>query len=127
MKASTISSHPFLQKTLCLVLLACLIAGCVAIGGGNQTAFAETAELSPADLYEQNVNSTVGITISGETSSRYGYGYTYQASGSGFIITTSAVPRPSRSRPMITTPTMQRSSVMMQATTSPSSRLTLRI
>ena len=87
MKAFTISSHPFLQKTLCLVLLACLIAGCVAIGGGNQTAFAESAELSPADLYEQNVNSTVGITISGETSSRYGYGYTYQASGSGFIIT----------------------------------------
>lgn len=87
MKAFTISSHPFLQKALCLVLLACLIAGCVAIGGGNQTAFAETADLSPADLYEQNVNSTVGITISGETSSRYGYGYTYQASGSGFIIT----------------------------------------
>ena len=82
-----ISSHPFLQKTLCLVLLACLIAGCVAIGGGSQSAFAETSELSPADLYEQNVNSTVGITISGETSSRYGYGYTYQASGSGFIIT----------------------------------------
>ena len=87
MKTFTISSHPFLQKTLCLVLLACLIAGCVAIGGGNQTAFAEAANLSPADLYEQNVNSTVGITISGETSSRYGYGYTYQASGSGFIIT----------------------------------------
>ena len=43
MKAFTISSHPFLQKTLCLVLLACLIAGCVAIGGGNQTAFAEAA------------------------------------------------------------------------------------
>ncbi len=42
--------------------------------------------LSPADLYEQNVNSTVGITISARTSSRYGYGYTYQASGSGFII-----------------------------------------
>ena len=45
-----------------------------------------SAELSPADLYEQNVNSTVGITISAKTSSRYGYGYTYQASGSGFII-----------------------------------------
>ena len=87
MKTSAISSHPFLQKTLCLVLLACLIAGCVAIGGGSQSAFAETSELSPADLYEQNINSTVGITISGETSSRYGYGYTYQASGSGFIIT----------------------------------------
>ena len=43
-------------------------------------------ELSPADLYEQNVNSTVGITISARTTSRYGYGYTYEASGSGFII-----------------------------------------
>ena len=86
MKTSVISSHPLLQKTLCLVLLACLIAGCVTIGGGTQTAYAESAELSPADLYEQNVNSTVVFTISGETSSRYGYGYTFQASGSGFII-----------------------------------------
>ena len=80
-------SHTFLQKTLALVLLACLIAGCIAVGG-TQTAFAaESPELSPADLYEQNVNSTVGITISGETTSRYGYGRTYEASGSGFIIT----------------------------------------
>lgn len=86
MKTFAANSHSLLQKTLCLVLLACLIAGCVVIGG-THTAFAESAELSPADLYEQNVNSTVGITISGETTSRYGYGYTYQASGSGFIIT----------------------------------------
>ena len=79
-------SHTFLQKTLALVLLACLIAGCIAVGG-TQTAFAaESPELSPADLYEQNVNSTVGITISGETTSRYGYGRTYEASGSGFIL-----------------------------------------
>ncbi len=86
MKASIFYSHPFLQKTLCLVLLAFLIAGCVLVGG-VQTASAESAEFSPADLYEQNVNSTVGITISGKTTSRYGYGYTYRASGSGFIIT----------------------------------------
>ena len=51
-------------------------------GTGSRAA----AELSPADLYEQNVGSTVGITISARTTSRYGYGYTYQASGSGFII-----------------------------------------
>lgn len=88
MKSFPVVSHPFLQKALCLVLLAGLIAGCVLVGG-TQTAFAETSELSPADLYEQNVNSTVGITTSGKakTNSRYGYGYTYQASGSGFIIT----------------------------------------
>ena len=80
-------SLPLLQKTLCLLLLAGLIAGFSAVGGRTQTAFAEAAVLSPADLYEQNVNSTVGITTSGKTTSRYGYGYTYQASGSGFIIT----------------------------------------
>ena len=55
--------------------------------GGATAASAESPELSPADLYEQNVNSTVGITTSGKTDSRYGYGYTFQAAGSGFIIT----------------------------------------
>ena len=85
-KASTVFSHSFLQKTLCVVLLACLIVGCALIGGVS-TAYAETEDLSLADLYEENVVSTVGITISGRTNSRYGYGYTYQASGSGFIIT----------------------------------------
>ena len=86
MKASTVFSHSFLQKTLCVVLLACLIVGCALIRGVS-TAYAETEDLSLADLYEENVVSTVGITISGRTNSRYGYGYTYQASGSGFIIT----------------------------------------
>ena len=86
MKATSASFRPFLQKTLCLVLLACMLAGCFLIGG-SQTASAESAELSPADLYEQNVRSTVGITTSGKITSRYGYGYTYKASGSGFIVT----------------------------------------
>ena len=86
MKASTVFSRSFLQKTLCVVLLACLVVGCALIGGVS-TAYAETEDLSLADLYEENVVSTVGITISGRTNSRYGYGYTYQASGSGFIIT----------------------------------------
>ena len=75
-----------LSRAIALVLLVCLVGGMLLIGT-SQKAFAAEEELSPADLYEQNVNSTVGITISGETSSRYGYGYTYQASGSGFIIT----------------------------------------
>ena len=86
MKTSPVKIHPFLQKTLCLLLLAGLLIGCGLVGGVS-TAYAETREISAADLYEQNVNSTVGITTSGRTSSRYGYGYTYQASGSGFIIT----------------------------------------
>ena len=81
------ASRTFLQKTLALVLLVCLIGGCLAVGGAKTAYAAESPELSPADLYEQNVNSTVGITISGETTSRYGYGRTYQATGSGFIIT----------------------------------------
>ena len=41
--------------------------------------------LSFADIYEQNVNSTVGITISG-TTNYWGYQTQYAASGSGFIV-----------------------------------------
>ena len=97
MKASVVSSHPVLQKTLCLILLASLLAGCFLVSGcssasaesaepAEAAASSARAELSPADLYEQNVKSTVGITTSGKMTSMYGYGYTYQASGSGFII-----------------------------------------
>ncbi len=87
MKAVNLSNHTFLQRFFSVILLCSLIAGLV-LAGGSQTAYADSGELSAADLYEQNVNSTVGITISAKTNSRYGYGYTYQASGSGFIITT---------------------------------------
>ena len=86
MKTAGILSRASLTRLISVLLLCCLIAGAVLIGG-SQKALAEHEELSPADLYEQNVNSTVGITISAKTTSRYGYGYTYQASGSGFIIT----------------------------------------
>ena len=86
MKASAVSSRPVLQKTLSLLLLVAVFASCILMGGAT-AASAESPELSPADLYEQNVNSTVGITTSGKTDSRYGYGYTFQAAGSGFIIT----------------------------------------
>ncbi len=85
MKTVRFESHPMLQKLLSLLLLCALIAGFTSFGG-SQAAYAESGELSPADLYEQNVNSTVGITISARMNSRYGYGYTYEASGSGFII-----------------------------------------
>ena len=111
MKTAPLSSHSALWKVLSIVLIIALILGAV-LFGASQKAHADfdyeaestaaeaddaraaldarvttpSAELSPADLYEQNVNSTVGITISARTTSRYGYGYTYQASGSGFII-----------------------------------------
>ena len=42
--------------------------------------------LSAADIYEQNVNSTVGVTITG-TLNYWGYQSEYAASGSGFIVT----------------------------------------
>ena len=81
------NSTRFFTKVISLVLFCCLVGG-FAFASVGSTAQAETPmELSPADIYEMNVNSTVGITISGQTTSRYGYGYTYQASGSGFIIT----------------------------------------
>ena len=85
MKAPVVSSHPVLHKTLCLLLLVAVFASCILMGGAT-AASAESPELSPADLYEKNVVSTVGITTSGKISSRFG-GYTFQAAGSGFIIT----------------------------------------
>ena len=86
MKKSTVSAGLF-GKIIAVVLLCCLVGG-FAAAGSNSTALAEDRQpLTPAEVYEQNVNSTVGITISGQTTSRYGYGYTFQAAGSGFIIT----------------------------------------
>jgi serine protease Do len=85
MKTAFLSSHTTLQKLLSILLLGALIFGAVLLVS-PQKADAAYEELSPADLYDQNVNSTVGITISAKMNSRYGYGYTYEASGSGFII-----------------------------------------
>ena len=85
MKTAFLSSHTILQKLLSFLLLGALIFGAVLLVS-PQKADAAYEELSPADLYDQNVNSTVGITISAKMNSRYGYGYTYEASGSGFII-----------------------------------------
>ena len=44
-------------------------------------------ELSAADIYEANVNSTVGITTSEVTTNRWGQTTTNAAAGSGFIYT----------------------------------------
>ena len=85
MKTVQLKKPAAIKKLLSIVLLCSLIFGVTVIGTSN-TAYASFDELSPADLYEENVNSTVGITISAKTTSRYGYGYTYEASGSGFII-----------------------------------------
>ena len=85
MKTVQLKNPAAIKKLLSIVLLCSLIFGVTVIGTSN-TAYAAFDELSPADLYEENVNSTVGITISAKTTSRYGYGYTYEASGSGFII-----------------------------------------
>lgn len=52
-----------------------------------QTASIDTAKLlTPAQVYAQNVNSTVGITTS-ITTNYFGYQTTSAASGSGFILT----------------------------------------
>ena len=85
MKTVQLKNPAAIKKLLSIVLLCSLIFGVTVIGTSN-TAYAAFDELSPADLYEENVNSTVGITMSAKTTSRYGYGYTYEASGSGFII-----------------------------------------
>ena len=75
----------FAWRIIAFALVLCLAGGFMA-AAGRDTALAAEPALSAADIYELYVNSTVGITISAETTSRYGYGYTYQASGSGFII-----------------------------------------
>ena len=85
MKAETYASRGFILKGVTFLLLLALLGGILS-AGMSQTAYAESETLSAPDLYEQNVASTVGITISAETTSIYGYGYTYKATGSGFII-----------------------------------------
>ena len=82
---NTFSSHGYFTKMIAVVLFCCLFCGIMVSGNGVALAEDRVA-LSAADVYEQNVNSTVGITISAQVASRYGGYQTYQASGSGFII-----------------------------------------
>ena len=84
MRASR-GNRALLWRVIAFALVICLAGGFMA-AASRDTALAEEPAFTAADIYEQYVNSTVGITISAETTSRYGYGYTYQASGSGFII-----------------------------------------
>ena len=79
------SNRTFYLRLIAFALVICMAGGFMA-AAGRDTALAAEPAFTAADIYELYVNSTVGITISAETTSRYGYGYTYQASGSGFII-----------------------------------------
>ena len=86
MKETAVHSHPFLQKSLTVILVAALIVFSI-LAGTALSSSADYSETSLADLYEKNVDSTVGLTTSGRTMSRFGYGSTFQAAGSGFILT----------------------------------------
>ena len=100
-------------KIVAIALVCSLLGGCLGVGatlllrgdktetpatgttvyvGERQTETVNTArtdtseQLSPRDVYAQNVNSTVGITTS-ITTNYWGYQTTSAASGSGFILT----------------------------------------
>ena len=101
-------------KIIAIALVCSLLGGCLGVGatlllgngtkaqtpststtvyvGERQTETVNTArtdtskQLSPRDVYAQNVNSTVGITTS-ITTNYWGYQTTSAASGSGFILT----------------------------------------
>ena len=79
------ASRSLLRAPLALILLSAFLLGFVFVGNAP-AALAETPALSAADLYEQNVESTVGISTSGTTVGRFGYGYTFYGAGSGFFI-----------------------------------------
>ncbi|MBO4686521.1 MAG: trypsin-like peptidase domain-containing protein [Lachnospiraceae bacterium] len=51
------------------------------------TAVSKDKELSAADIYEANVNATVGITTTLVSTNYFGYKTTAAASGSGFVLT----------------------------------------
>ena len=79
-KLSFTRLHLF-SKAISFALVSCFLLGLALACPG---ASAETSLLSPADLYEQNVASTVEVTAIGDAKS--GKGYTYQTTGSGFVI-----------------------------------------
>ena len=71
------------------LILVFTVVGIMAGSFAPKEAYADEAVLSAADIYEQNVNSTVGITTSTQTVNYWGYPASRSASGSGFIITDS--------------------------------------
>ena len=75
-----------LTLALCLTMLAVTFSGTTRTSAINLADAGTRVEMSAADIYEQNVNSTVGITTS-ITTNVWGYQTTSAASGSGFIIT----------------------------------------
>ena len=72
----------YLAAVLCLALLAGAFAGTSRASAAEKP----RQEMSAADIYEQNVDSTVGITTT-ITTNIWGYQTTSAVSGSGFIIT----------------------------------------
>ena len=71
----------WLAALMCLVMLAGVFGGTTRAAAGK-----DRQPMSAADIYEQSVNSTVGITTT-ITTNIWGYQTTAAASGSGFIIT----------------------------------------
>ncbi|MDO5445330.1 MAG: trypsin-like peptidase domain-containing protein [Eubacteriales bacterium] len=79
------TSSPAL-KVIAIILTCAALAGITTLFVNSSAYAAEADALSPADIYEQNVESTVGITTSAETVNYWGYPANMTASGSGFII-----------------------------------------
>ena len=71
---------------LCLTLLAAVFSGAAPRRAALRTASAqERQEMSAADIYEQNVGSTVGVTTT-VTTNVWGYETKGAVAGSGFIV-----------------------------------------
>lgn len=78
-----------LAAAVCLTMLAGVFAGTMrddSAGALTLAAADSRQQMSAADIYEQNVNSTVGITTS-ITTNYWGYETKAAVAGSGFIIT----------------------------------------
>lgn len=71
----------YLAVALCVALMMSAMAVAAFAAAGDEP----RTEMSAADIYEQNVNSTVGITTT-VTTNIWGYQTTGAASGSGFIV-----------------------------------------
>lgn len=82
------SGFSFAGKFIAILLFCTLLGGVtgVAVSQSAAAADAEPVEQSAADIYEQNVASTVGITTSSHMVNYWGYESDTSAAGSGFII-----------------------------------------